>query len=109
MKKNQACFTAILVADMRACHSIHTTSKIFDDYLAYNLILNEKLALIKQYWTEHCWTWDKQLTDSKHKTSRSEQTITSKSLTQAAHEFAGTFNNCALYAGDGLEKAVNQE
>ena len=38
MKKNQACFTAILVAYMRAFHSMHTTNKILDDYLAYNLI-----------------------------------------------------------------------
>ncbi len=34
MKENQASFTAMLIAYMRAYHSMHDTHKIFDDFLA---------------------------------------------------------------------------
>ena len=69
MKENQASFTAMLVAYMRAYHSIHATDKIFDDFLAYDLIPEEKRALIEQHLTEQYLTWDKQLNDSEHATS----------------------------------------
>ncbi len=42
MKDNQASFTAMSVAYMRAYHSMHDTPKIFDDFLAYDLILRKK-------------------------------------------------------------------
>ncbi len=108
MKEDQASFTAMSVAYMRAYHSLHAKNKIFDDYLAYNLIPNEKIALIEQYWIDQCWTWDQQLNDTETTASHSGQTITVKSLEQAAHEFAGTFSSRARYAEDALEKAVNQ-
>jgi len=108
MKENQPSFTAMSVAYMRAFHSIHATDKIFDDYLAYNLIPNEKIALIERYWIEQCWTCDQQLNDPEPTASCSEQAITLKSLTKAAHEFAGIFSSRARYAEDALEKAVNQ-
>ena len=81
MKENQASFTAMSVAYMRAYHSKHATDKIFDDYLAYNLIPNEKIALIENYWIEQCWTWYQQLNDTEPTAVRSEKAITSKSLT----------------------------
>jgi methyltransferase (TIGR00027 family) len=96
------------VAYMRAFHSIHATEKIFDDYLAYNLIPNEKIALIERYWIEQCWTCDQQFNDPEPTASCSEQAITLKSLTKVAHEFAGIFSSRARYAEDALEKAVNQ-
>jgi methyltransferase (TIGR00027 family) len=108
MKENQASFTAMSVAYMRAYHSKHATDKIFDDYPAYNLIPYEKIALIENYWIEQCWTWDQQLNDTKPTALRSEKAITSKLLTRAAHEFAGIFCSRARYAEDGLEKAVKQ-
>jgi len=99
MKEDQASFTAMSVAYMRAYHSLHAKNKIFDDYLAYNLIPNEKIALIEQYWIDQCWTWDQQLNDIETTASHSGQAITVKSLEQAAHEFAGTFSSRARYAG----------
>ena len=108
MKENQVSFTAMSLAYMRAYHSKHATNKIFDDYLAYNLIPNEKIALIENYWIEQCRTWDQQLNDTEPTALRSKKAITSKSLTWAAHEFAGIFCSRARYAEDGLEKAVKQ-
>ena len=39
----------MMVAYMRAYHAIHATDKIFDDFLAYDLIPEEKRILIEQY------------------------------------------------------------
>ena len=46
MKENQASFTAMAVAYMRAYHAIHATDKIFNDTLACDLIPADKRALI---------------------------------------------------------------
>ena len=108
MKENQASFTAMSVAYMRAYHSIHATDKIFDDFLAYNLIPNEKIAPIEQYWIEQCWTWGQQLNDTEPTALCSEQAITLKSLKQAAQEFAGIFSSRARYAEDTLKKVAGQ-
>ena len=58
MKDNQASFTAMMVAYMRAYHSMHDTHKIFDDFLAYDLIPEEKRALIEQHLIEQYLTVD---------------------------------------------------
>ena len=42
MKDNQASFTAMMVAYMRAYHTMHDTPIIFDDFLAYDLIRGKK-------------------------------------------------------------------
>jgi O-methyltransferase involved in polyketide biosynthesis len=42
MKENQASFTAMMVAYMRAYHAMHDAPKIFDDFLAYYLIPEDK-------------------------------------------------------------------
>ena len=76
MKENQASFTAMAVAYMRAYHSIHATDKIFDDFLAYDLIPEEKRALIEQLFIE-CWTWNEQLNDTENATLRFDSTTTS--------------------------------
>ena len=76
MKENQASFTAMSVAYMRAYHSMHDTPKIFDDFLAYNLIPNEKIATIEKYCIEQCWTWGQQLNDTEPTVLYSEQAIT---------------------------------
>ena len=41
MKENQASFTAMSVAYMRAYHAMYDTPKIFDDFLAHDLIPEE--------------------------------------------------------------------
>jgi O-methyltransferase involved in polyketide biosynthesis len=48
MKENQASFSAMMTAYIRAYHSMHDTPKIFDDFLAYRLIPQEVLTLIEQ-------------------------------------------------------------
>ena len=60
MKENQASFTAMSVAYMRALHVMYDAPKIFDDFLAYDLIPEEKRSLIEQYLTP----WVKQVNDS---------------------------------------------
>ena len=60
MKENQTSFTALLVAYMRAYHARHDTQKIFDDFLAYDLISEEKRALIEQHLIEQNLPMDQQ-------------------------------------------------
>ena len=49
MKENQASFTAMVTAYIRAYHSMHSTNKIFDDFLAYSLIPEDIRTLIEQH------------------------------------------------------------
>ena len=42
----------MMVAYMRAYHAIHATDKIFDDFLAYDLIPEEKRVTIEQHLIE---------------------------------------------------------
>ena len=108
MQENQASFTAMSVAYMRAYHSMHDTPKIFDDFLAYDLIPEEKRALIEQHLIEQNVTFGKQLNDSKYVVSPSNRTINSESLMKETHRYAGLFSSRARYAEDALEKAVSQ-
>ena len=108
MKENQASFTAMSVAYMRAYHFMHGTPKIFDDFLAYDLIPEEKRARIEQHLIEQNVTFGKQLNDSEYVLSPSDQTINSESLMQETHRYAGIFSSRARYAEDALEKAVKQ-
>lgn len=48
MKENQVSFTAMMTAYMRSYHAMYITPKIFDDFLAYGLIPEEKRVLIEQ-------------------------------------------------------------
>jgi methyltransferase (TIGR00027 family) len=108
MNENQASFTAMMVAYMRAYHSMHDTPKIFDDFLAYDLIPEEKRALIEQHLIEQNVTFGKQLNDFEYAASHSNQTINSESLMQEIHRDAGVFISRARYAEDSLEKAIKQ-
>jgi O-methyltransferase involved in polyketide biosynthesis len=109
VKENQASFTAISVAYMRAYHSIHATNKIFDDFLAFELIPEEKRALIEQHLIEQNMIWDQQLNDPVSATLHFEQTITSKSLIRATLRLVGFFNSRARYAEDSLKKLSNKK
>jgi len=109
VKGNQASFTAISVAYMRAYHSIHATNKIFDDFLAFELIPEEKRALIEQHLIEQNMIWDQQLNDPVSATLHFEQTITSKSLIRATLRLVGFFNSRARYAEDSLKKLSNKK
>jgi methyltransferase (TIGR00027 family) len=100
MKENQASFTALMVAYMRAYHSMHETPKIFDDFLAYDLIPEEKRSLIEQYLTP----WDKQVNDPEGKESCFNQKMISEFLIQGINNVASH----ARYSDDNLEKAIKQ-
>ena len=100
MKENKASFTAMMVAYMRAYHSIHSTDKIFDDYLANELIPVEKRALIEQYLTP----WDEQLNDDEDTESCFGQKFISEFLIQGINNLV----NRARYAEDNIERAIQQ-
>jgi methyltransferase (TIGR00027 family) len=109
MKEDQASFTAMLVAYMRAYHAMHDTPKIFDDFLAYHLIPEDKRALIEQYLSG----WNEQLNDTEHAKLRSDHT-TSSSLMQIINniineqKWAAQLFSRSRYAEDTLEKAIKQ-
>jgi methyltransferase (TIGR00027 family) len=108
MKENKASFTAMMVAYMRAYHAMHDAPKIFDDFLAYYLIPEDKRKQIEEYLT--CWY--KQLTDTEHIELSSDQTTTTTSYMPVSNK--GTIEQkwttqlfCrAKYAEETLEKAV---
>jgi methyltransferase (TIGR00027 family) len=87
---------------------MHGTPKIFDDFLAYDLIPEEKRALIEQHLIEQNVTCVQQFNDSEYATSQSKRTINSESLMQETHRYAGLFSSRARYAEDALEKAFRQ-
>jgi len=104
MKENQASFTAMSVAYMRAYHSIYDAPKIFDDFLAYDLIPEEKRALIEQHLIEQYVTWDQQLNDTENAASFYDRITTSESLMQAINNVISR----ARYTEDTLEEAFRQ-
>jgi methyltransferase (TIGR00027 family) len=104
MKDNQASFTAMMVAYMRAYHAMYDTPKIFDDFLAYDLIPDEKRAIIEQHLVEYYLNSNEELTDSKHATSLSDQITTSTHFMQAMNNVISR----ARYTEESLEKAVIQ-
>ncbi|WP_292389008.1 class I SAM-dependent methyltransferase [Methanosarcina sp. UBA5] len=98
MNKNQASFSAMMTAYIRAYHSMHDTPKIFDDFLAYRLIPEKVRALIDQGLTR-----DKQFDNSERTTSLSNQTTTFASLMKSTNVLSR-----ARYTEDALEKIVRQ-
>jgi len=104
MKENQASFTAMSVAYMRAYHSMYDTPKIFNDFLAYDLIPEEKRALIEQHLIEQYVTWDQQLSDTENAASLYDRITTSESLIQAINNVISR----ARYTEDTLEEAFRQ-
>jgi len=100
MKENQASFTALMVAYMRAYHSTHETPKIFDDFSAYDLIPEEKRSLIEQYLTP----WVKQVNDSEGIELCFNQKMISEFLIKGINNVASR----ARYAEDNLAKAIQQ-
>src|SRR5271157_3554313 len=104
MKENQASFTAMSVAYMRAYHAMHDTPKIFDDFLAYELVPEEKRALIEQHLIEQYVTWDQQLNDPENTASLSDRIITSEFVMQGISNVVSR----ARYTADTLEEAIRQ-
>ena len=88
------------VAYMRAYHSIHAADKIFDDFLAYDLIPEEKRVLVEQYLTPLA----EQLNDSEDTKLCVDQKIISEFLIQGINNIASR----ARYAEDTLEEKVKQ-
>ena len=104
MKENQASFTAMSVAYMRALHAMYDAPKIFDDFLAYDLIPKEKRVLIEQHIIEQYVTWDQQLNDPENVATLYDRITTSESLMQAINNVISR----ARYTEDTLEKAFRQ-
>jgi methyltransferase (TIGR00027 family) len=102
MKENQVSFTAMMVAYMRAYHAMNNVDKIFDDFLAYHLIPEEKRTLIEQHLIEHYLS--EESNNSKHATSLSDQITTSMHFMKAINIVI----NRARYTEDTLEEAVRQ-
>jgi len=94
----------MMVAYMRAYHAIHTMDKIFDDFLAYDLIPQDKRELIEQYLTELSLTYDKELNDSENTASLSDRISTLEFSMQVISNVISR----ARYTEDGLEEAVEQ-
>ena len=104
MKDNQASFTAMMVAYMRAYHAMHDTPKIFDDFLAYDLIPEEKRLTIEQHLVEFYSNLNEELNDSKHATSLYDQITASTHFMQAINNIISR----ARYTEETLEKTVRQ-
>ena len=104
MKENQASFTALMVAYMRAYHTMHETQKIFDDFLAYDLIPKEKRELIEQHLIEYYLNLDTELNDPKHSTSLLDNISASTHFMQTINSVTSR----ARYTEDTLERIVRQ-
>jgi methyltransferase (TIGR00027 family) len=98
MKEKDPSFTAMMTAYVRAYHSMRDTQKIFDDFLAYNLIPEEKRAHIEKIMIKA-----KQIDDLKHNGQQSDQKTTLVSLIRSPNILSR-----AQYTEDALEKAVSQ-
>lgn len=98
MKEKDASFTAMMTAYMRAYHSMQDDSKIFDDFLAFRLIPDEKRILIEKILNKA-----KQINDHECNEICSDQTTTSASLIRSPNILSR-----ARYTEDTLEKAVRQ-
>ncbi|MFZ5645939.1 MAG: class I SAM-dependent methyltransferase [Bacillota bacterium] len=101
MKENQVSITAIMTAYIRAYHAMHGSPKIFDDFLAYDLIPEERRTLIEQGFARAV-----HLNAGDSTVSRSGQATALASLMQSM----GLPNvlGRARYNEDTIEKAVKQ-
>jgi methyltransferase (TIGR00027 family) len=98
MKENDTSFTALMTAYMRAYHSMHDTPKIFDDFLAYSLVPEEKRAQIEKILMKA-----KQINDLERAKPLSNQTTVSSSVIRSPNVLSR-----ARYAEDTLEKGLKQ-
>ena len=98
MNENQPSITSMVTAYIRAYHSMHAINKIFDDFLAYDMIPEEIRAQIGLYLTD-----DKQLNNSGHSELQSDKVIALASLLRKNNIIAR-----ARYTEETLEKAIRQ-
>ena len=98
MNEKDASFTAMMTAYTRAYHAMHDSPKIFDDFLAFRLIPEEKRALIEKILIKA-----KQIDDLEHDEQHSDQKMTFVSLIRSPNILSR-----ARYTEDALEKAVSQ-
>ncbi len=100
MKDNQISITAIMTAYLRAYHATYVTPKIFDDFLAYQIIPEERRLLIEQG-----------LVQSVQPNPTSSALLDEPTaLAKAMQEMTGPSNvlSRARYTEDTLMKALNQ-
>ena len=86
----------MMTAYTRAYHSMNDTHKIFDDFLAYNLIPEEKRVHIEQILIKA-----KQIDDLKHNGQRSNQGATLVSLIRSPNILSR-----ARYTEEALERVL---
>jgi methyltransferase (TIGR00027 family) len=98
MKEKDPSFTAMITAYTRAYHSMNDTPKIFDDFLAYSLIPEEKRVHI-----ENILIKAKQIDEFKHNEQKSDQKTTLVSLIRSPNILSR-----AKYTEDTLKKAISQ-
>lgn len=96
--KEDASFTAIMTAYTRAYHSKHDAQKIFDDFIAYHLIPEEKRAQIERILLKA-----KQIDDLEHTELQSNRDTTLVSSIRTPNILSR-----ARYTEDALEKAIKQ-
>jgi hypothetical protein len=85
---------------------MHDNPKIFDDFLAYDLIPEEKRALIEQQLIEHCLNLDTELNGYKHAIHLFSTRLLH--LRALCKQFNSAISR-ARYTEDTLEVAVRQE
>lgn len=127
MHKNQYSFTALICAYLRGCHAIYDEPKIFDDFLAYQLIPPDQIKLIEQRlvksfrekYPEHAWRFPDNETELKYITmklnrrntilsrSRYTEEVLGKSIAKGIRQYVllgAGFDTFAFRRGDLLSK-----
>ena len=98
MNENKASFTAMMTAYMRAYYAMHSTEKVFDDFLAFQLLPKEKQSLVEQYLIE-----TSPFNDSEHSMPCANKIDTLAYIKHPTYAIVR-----ARYAEDTLEKAIKQ-
>lgn len=102
MKENQFSLTAMMCAYLRASHARYDDPKIFDDFLAYQLIPNENRLLIEQGLTKYL-----QLKAPEHTASFPDQATALKWIARTMNSRSNVLSR-SCYTEDALEAAVKQ-
>jgi methyltransferase (TIGR00027 family) len=97
MKENQVSRTALMAAYIRSYHSIHDSPKIFDDFLAYQLLTAEEHKSFQDYYLT--------LLKNSNIVSSNEQVISLGTIMQVMTASALILSR-SRYTEDTLEEAV---
>lgn len=101
MTENQFSLTAIMCAYLRGCHARYDNPKIFDDFLAYDLIPEENRQLIEQGLLKHF-----ELKAPQQAAAFPDQATALRVVTQAMNSRTNLLSR-ARYTEDALAAAVD--